>query len=416
MYIRRDLEGKISKYLNVPEIIAVTGARQVGKTTLLKHIQEKLDKSLFITFEDIVIRALFDNDIKSFITLYIKPYRYIFIDEFQYSKNGGQFLKLIYDTVNDKKIFISGSSILDLTIHAVKYLSGRIFSFVLYPLTFHEYLHYKDAGLYDLLCKAKNKKINPLIAEKIYAQLAEFILYGGYPRVAIAQDIEEKREVLRNILNIYLLRDIRDLVGLTDDYKMLNLMKALALQVGNVISYQELSTLTSQNFSDLRKNLNLLEKTYIISLVKPFYTNKRLEIVKNPKIYFYDTGLRNAVIDDFRKMDSRQDIGNLFESHIFEEFTKKNHTLKYWRTKSKAEVDFIVDDKIPVEVKSAPNKPTISKSLRSFVGKYNPSEAYVFNKNLFETIKINGSYIKFLYHFSDIAKEIITQTSVLHSL
>lgn len=404
MYIKRDLEGKISKYLDVPEIIAVTGARQVGKTTLLKHIQEKLDKSLFITFEDISIRALFDNDIKSFIALYIEPYRYIFIDEFQYSKNGGQFLKLIYDTVKGRKIFISGSSILDLTIHAVKYLSGRIFSFVLYPLTFQEYLHYKDASLYELFYKVKEEKLNPLVTEKIYAQLAEFILYGGYPRVAIAQDNEEKKEVLRNILNIYLLRDIRDLVGLTDDYKMLSLMKALALQVGNVISYQELSTLTTQNFSDLRKNLNLLEKTYIISLVKPYYTNKRLEIVKNPKIYFYDTGLRNAVIDDFRKMDSRQDIGNLFESHIFTEFTKQNHSLKYWRTKSKAEVDFVVDDKIPAEVKSAPGKMTISKSLRSFIVKYHPAEAYIFNKNLFETIKINGTNIRFLYHFSDVEK------------
>ena len=402
MYIRRDLEGKISKYLDVPEIIAVTGARQVGKTTLLKHMQEKIDKSLFITFEDISIRSLFDNDIKSFIALYIEPYRYIFIDEFQYSKNGGQLLKLIYDTVKDKKIFISGSSILDLTIHAVKYLSGRIFSFVLYPLTFEEYLHHKDDGLYDLLPKAGDKRINPLIAEKLYAQLEDFITYGGYPRVALAKDNEEKREVLRNILNIYLLRDIRDLIGLTDDYKMLSLMKALALQVGNVISYQELSTLTAQNFSDLRKNLNLLEKTYIISLVKPYYTNKRLEIVKNPKVYFYDTGLRNAVIDDFRRMDSRQDMGSLFEGHIFTEFTKKNCNLKYWRTKSKAEVDFIVDNKIPAEVKSAADKLTISKSLRSFVGKYNPSEAYVFNKNLFETIKINGTNIKFLYHFSDI--------------
>lgn len=402
MYIKRDLEGKIRKYLDAPEIIAVTGARQVGKTTLLKHIQEELDKSIFITFEDISIRALFDTDIKAFIALYIEPYKNIFIDEFQYSKNGGPFLKLIYDTVKDRKIFISGSSILDLTINAVNHLSGRIFSFILYPLTFQEYLHYKDTDLYEYSNGTKDEKLNPLVTERIYAHLAEFILYGGYPRVAIAKDNEEKREVLRNILNIYLLRDIRDIIGLTDDYKMLSLMKALSLQAGNVISYQELSTVTAQNFSDLRKNLNLLEKTYIISLLKPYYTNKRIEIIKNPKVYFYDTGMRNAVIDDFRKMDLRQDAGNLFENHIFTEFTKKNYTLKYWRTKSKAEVDFIINDKIPVEVKSAPGKMAISKSLRSFIGKYHPAEAYIFNKNLFETIKINDTNIRFLYHFSTV--------------
>ena len=109
MYIKRDLEGKIKKYLSSPEIIAVVGARQTGKTTLLKHIQQDMEKSQFITFEDVQIRALFDNDIKAFIGLYVNPYKYIFIDEFQYAKDGGRSLKLIYDTVKEKKIFISGS-------------------------------------------------------------------------------------------------------------------------------------------------------------------------------------------------------------------------------------------------------------------------------------------------------------------
>lgn len=405
MYIRRDLEGKIKKYLDVPEIIAVTGARQVGKTTLLKHIQEETDRSIFITFEDISIRALFDHDINAFIALYIEPYRYIFIDEFQYSKNGGQFLKRIYDTVKDRKIFISGSSILDLTIHTVKYLSGRIFSFILYPLTFQEYLNFKDADLHKYCYgKAKNEKLNDVILEKTYTHLEDFIMYGGYPRVAVAQDNEEKKEVLKNIVNIYLLKDIRDIVGLVDDYKMLSLMKALALQTGSVISFQELATLTHQTFSDLKKNLNILEKTYILHLVRPYYTNKRLEIVKNHKVYFYDTGLRNAVIDDFRKMDSRQDKGNLYEGHIFSELIKKNHDVKYWRTKSKAEVDFIIEDRTPVEVKSAPGKAVIGKSLRSFIAKYHPAEAYICNKSLFDMIKINDTTIKYLYHFSFIAE------------
>jgi len=405
MYIRRDLEGKIKKYLDVPEIIAVTGARQVGKTTLLKRIQEETGGSVFITFEDISIRALFDNDIKAFIALYIEPYRYIFIDEFQYSKNGGQFLKLIYDTVKDRKILISGSSVLDLTINTVKYLSGRIFSFILYPLTFQEYLNYKDADLYEYCFgKAKHEKVHDVIIENIYTHLEEFIMYGGYPRVAVAQDNEEKREVLKNIINIYLLRDIRDIIGLADDYKMLSLMKALALQTGSVISFQELATLTHQTFSNLKKNLNLLEKTYILSLLRPYYTNKRLEIVKNPKIYFYDTGLRNAVIDDFRRMDSRQDKGALYEGHIFTELIKKNHDVKYWRTKSKAEVDFIIEDRTPVEVKSASGKAVIGKSLRSFIGKYHPAEAYIFNKNLFDVIKINNTNIRYRYHFSSITE------------
>ena len=114
MYVERDLASKIKQYLSAPEIIAVVGARQAGKTTLLKHLQAGIQDSSFLTFEDIEIRELFDLDIKSFIDLYIKPSRVIFIDEFQYSKRGGPGLKFIYDTVPDRKLIISGSSSLDL--------------------------------------------------------------------------------------------------------------------------------------------------------------------------------------------------------------------------------------------------------------------------------------------------------------
>jgi predicted AAA+ superfamily ATPase len=166
-------------------------------------------------------------------------------------------------------------------------------------LSFDEYLAFKNQELHSYLSEKKeNAKFSAAMLEKLYAYLEEYIVYGGYPRVLLSLDHEEKKDVLRNILNVYLLRDVRDLMGLGDDYKMISLMKALSLQTGNVISYQELSQITSLNFSSLKKNLNLLEKTYIIGLPKPFFTNKRIELVKNPKVYFYDTGLRNAVIDD----------------------------------------------------------------------------------------------------------------------
>ena len=150
----------------------------------------------------------------------------------------------------------------------------------------------------------------------------------------------------------------------------------------------------------LKRSLSLIEKTYIIALLRPFFTNKRIELVKNPKVYFYDTGLRNAVIDDFKKMDARQDSGSLYENFIFTEFTKKNFNVKYWRTKSKAEVDFIINDKIPVEVKSNLNRLTIGKPLLSFIEKYKPEEAFIFNRNIVEKIKVNNTKVRFLYHFS----------------
>jgi len=405
MYIKRELEKTIRKYLTVPEIIAVVGARQVGKTTLLRHIQEEIKDSTFITLEDIEIRSLFDRDIKSFIELYVKPFHYIFIDEFQHAKHGGQSLKYIYDTLKNKKIIISGSSILDLTVKTVKHLAGRIFSFTLYPLSFKEYLGYKDQNLSKYYQQSISKKLDTVIVEKFGFLLREFIIYGGYPRVVIASDEEEKQD----IFNIYLLRDVRDILGLADDYTILNLVRALSLQIGNVISYEELSTITQQGRSAIKKYLNLLEKTYIINLLRPYFTNRRTELVKNPKVYFYDSGLRNAVINDFKKMDLRQDKGVLYENLIFSELIKNNFSLKYWRTKSKAEVDFIVNDKIPVEVKSALSKPAITKSLYSFVDKYHSEKAFIFNENIFELVKVNDTGVQFQYLFSAFQPEVTYQ-------
>lgn len=399
MYIKRELEHTIKKYISVPEIIAIVGARQVGKTTLLKQIQENIKNSSFITFEDIEIRSLFDRDIKSFIEFYIKPFDFIFIDEFQYAEKGGQSLKYIYDTVKNKKIFISGSSILDLTVTTVKYLVGRIFSFTLYPLTFEEYISYKDQTLYQYYRNHIGKRLDEIIAQKLTALLHEFIIYGGYPRVAIAKSNQEKKDILKNIFNIYLLKDARDMVGLIDDYKMLNLIKALSLQIGNMISYEELSTMSSHKVPELKKYLNLLEKTYVIHLLKPFFTNKRLELVKNPKVFFYDSGLRNSIINDYKEIDLRQDKGALYENFVFSELVKKGLTLKYWRTKAKAEVDFVVEDKVPVEVKSLLSKPITGRSLFSFIEKYRPEEAYVFNRSLLKSIKVNKTLVHFLYHF-----------------
>ncbi|OIN97784.1 hypothetical protein AUJ66_02180 [Candidatus Desantisbacteria bacterium CG1_02_38_46] len=401
MYIKRNLEEIINKYIETPEIIAIVGARQTGKTTLLKHVQENIKNSTFITFEDVKIRTLFDRDIDAFIELHINPYQHIFIDEFQYARKGGQSLKFIYDTTHNKKIFISGSSVLELTVNAVKYLAGRIFSFNLYPFGFQEYLSYKNPHLYEYYKKIEqDKKLDNVLIEKFYSLLEDFIIYGGYPRVVIAKGTEEKKEVLKNILNVYLLKDVKDSFRLADDYKIFNLIKSLSLQTGNVISYNELSSTTQQSFSLLKRSLSLIEKTYIIALLRPFFTNKRIELVKNPKVYFYDTGLRNAVIDDFKKMDARQDSGSLYENFIFTEFTKKNFNVKYWRTKSKAEVDFIINDKIPVEVKSNLNRLTIGKPLLSFIEKYKPEEAFIFNRNIVEKIKVNNTKVRFLYHFS----------------
>jgi predicted AAA+ superfamily ATPase len=168
------------------------------------------------------------------------------------------------------------------------------------------------------------------------------------------------------------------------------------------VSYHELSTLLQQNARLVKKFLNLFEKTYILRLVRPFYSNKRTELVKNPKIYFVDTGLRNSITNDFRRLRERPDRGALIENYHYSEFLKADREAKYWRTKSNAEVDFVVDDRYPVEVKSTLARAMAGKSLRSYIGKYAPEKAFVFNDNLFDDLKIGETPVSFLYHFAEL--------------
>lgn len=398
MYIKRDLEDKILKYINTPEIIAVIGPRQCGKTTLLSHIFKKLGEGEFVSFEDQKILNMFEKNIDDFIEIYVKNKKYLFIDEFQYSKNGGKKLKYIYD-LHKIKIFISGSSAIDLTINALKFLVGRIFIFNLYPLDFEEFLNYKDTKYAGILGESRKKfaSLSPFtIGEDTHNILLkyyeEFILFGGYPRVVIAESKEEKIEVLKNIYNTYFLREVRDILGLIDDYKLSKLLKSLAFQIGNLIEYKELSVLSEYAYPTLKKYLNFLEKTFICSFIKPYFTNKRVEIVKNPKVYFFDTGIRNFIINDFRGFDDRPDTGALLENGVFQQLLKKDYKINYWRTKKQHEIDFIVfpsDQKeLALEVKNRLTK-TSSPSLNNFK-KMHPDIRTVFiYKNIDPSININ---------------------------
>jgi len=395
MYYKRDLEEKIEHYLESSEIIAIFGPRQVGKTTLLKEFYNRVENPIFLTFEDIELKILFEEDIKSFIALYIEPYEHIFIDEFQYAKMGGKHLKYIYDTT-DKKIFISGSSAMELSINAVKYLVGRIFVFNLYSFSFGEFLRVKDAKLHQLYTQA-NQNLSAPMTKKIYGYFEEYTTYGGYPRVILSQSSEEKKEVLKNLLSIYLLRDIKEIARIADETKMYKLLKALSLQIGNVVVYSELSKLIGVNAGQLKEYLTVFEKAFLTKTISPFFTNKQLEIVKNPEIFFFDMGLRNVIIKNFSALEDRVDKGAMLENFVFRELVERD--VKYYRTKNGAEVDFIIDDTIPIEVKSNLSSMKISKSYYYFLENYKPKVGYVLSFNQMGKKDFSGVEMKFLPHF-----------------
>ena len=413
MYIRRNLEKEIKPFLKRKEAIVITGPRQAGKTTLLKRLNSELksNKSVkFITFEKRGNLNLFQNDIEDFKDL-IQQYQVVIIDEFQYAQECGQKLKYLFDTT-DVKFIISGSSSLELTFQMGKYMVGRMLNFTLYPFSFREYLSAVDQELFTLLKKRIPNILSPglkssqalgsEINQRIEKSFAKYLVFGGYPAAVLAKSEATRQKILENLLDTYLLKDIKGLLQLATDSELLKLVKFLAAQIGNLVSFQELSNGTGLNHQALLKHLEILRQTYIVDLIRPFFTNKRTELTKNPKVYFIDLGLRNSSLTDFRPYHSlRDDLGRLVENYVFTALKRKTGSLtdlNFWRTKSKAEVDFVIkqnNEILPIEVKYNA-KPVIGKSFYSFIDKFSPSQGIILTKGYSGEREVKNCRVMFL--------------------
>ncbi len=252
------------------------------------------------------------------------------------------------------------------------------------------------------------KEISKAVSERINRFYEDFSIYGGYPAVVLSETNEEKIEVLKNIYNTYFLREIKEILQLQDDFKLSKLIKVLALRIGSTINHQELSLATGMDYKELLKKMNILEKTYICIESKPFFTNKKKEITKSPKIYFLDNGFRNIVIKNFQKLNNRVDKGQLNENFAASELIKKEVELKFWRTKSKAEVDFVIENKgevMPVEIKTKQQK--LSRSFQAFIKAYKPKKAFILQQiTADKTKKFEKTKVEFanLFEISKIAE------------
>lgn len=391
-YINRSLEPIIKNFMSRKEIIAILGPRQSGKTTLVNHVLKNYKNVNYVTFDDINKKTLFIENIDAFILQHIKPFDYVFIDEIQYVSGSGQKLKYIFDT-QKTKIIISGSSSTEISIKSLKFLVGRVFIFYLYPLSLEEFLKYKDSNLLETIEKSKSYLG---LHNSFNSLLDEYIKFGGYPSVVLAHNDEDKKIILKNIYNTFFLREIKEIFLIKEDYKLVKLLKALALQISNIIHYQELSMITDFSVKEIKEQISILVKTFVCQEAVNFHSNKRNELRKSPKIFFVDTGLRNAVIEDF---SIQTNAGVLKENLIAQEIIKKEISLKYWRTQSKAEVDFVIEKDgriIPVEVKNKLKNTVIGKSLFSFIEHYKPEKALVVSSDFEQKRKINKTEVLFL--------------------
>lgn len=427
-YFPRLLLEKLQKWIDRREIFAIKGPRQSGKTTILKILRDWLIKEkgvkpeniIFITFEDRDILEKFSLDPKSYLKSFIGERKnekfYFLIDEFHYLKNGGQTLKLLYDIFENVKFIITGSSSLELTGKTAKFLVGRVFSFELWQLSFEEFIKVKSSQLLNVY-KEKSELVKNFILEgknfpspkkdifgKDFQKLfEEYAIWGSYPEVIKTNDEETKTVILKNIYDTYITQDIIELLEITDYSRFKTLVALLSSQIGNLINYNNLAQDTQSYFKEIKGHLSILEETYIISLLKPFFTNKLSELKKNPKVYFIDIGLRNYILGNFQGLLFRPDLGQIVENVVFSQlkFNQKDlYLLKYWRTLGKAEVDFILEEKgeiIPLEVKySFFKSPKISRGFRSFISEYKPKRAIILTKNFWGEFKINSTLIKFI--------------------
>lgn len=368
----RTIENSIKEKINSGKAIVIVGARQVGKTTLLKEIL-KNKEYLFLDADDPTIRNLLSNPNTEQIRTFIGDYKYIFLDEAQRIQGIGLTLKIITDQFKDVQLFVSGSSSFDLGNELNEPLTGRKWEYEMFPISWEEY----------------ESKIGFIKSEQ---QLENRLLYGFYPEVINNQGKE--RETLKNLVNSYLYRDILAFSDIRRPEVLEKLLQALALQMGSEVNYNELSQLIGINKVTVQKYIEILEKGYIIFKLNSFSRNIRNEIKQNRKVYFYDNGIRNMIIGNFNQLDLRVDKGSLWENFLISERRKQNiykdtfSKMYFWRTKQQQEIDLVEESNgkiIGFEFKWN-NKKT--KFPQNFIDTYKADGLVVGRENFRDFIKI----------------------------
>lgn len=324
--IERLLYKTIENKLFVGKIIILTGARQVGKTTLLKQLLRQKEGVLWLNGDELQVQNLFANASADRLLSEFSNSKIVILDEAQRIENIGLRLKLIADSDSEVQVIATGSSAFELANKVNEPLTGRKWEYQMFPLSFGEMVEHHG--------KLKEMRMLP-----------RRIIYGYYPEV-VTNDGNEV-EILKLLTDAYLYKDILSWESVKHPDKLQTLLRALAYQVGSQVSYNELSQMCSMDSKTVERYINLLEQCYIIFRLPSFSRNLRHELKSSRKIYFYDNGIRNALIADYRAPEVRQDIGALWENFVVAERMKSNEYYNrwvnryFWRTKQQQEIDYL---------------------------------------------------------------------------
>ncbi len=370
--ILRDIKENIKKDLFKKKIILLFGARQVGKTTLVKEIAEemKLDYHWF-TGDEVDTRLLMGNATSTQLKALYGTKKLIIIDEAQRIENIGLTLKISIDFLPDVQIIATGSSAFELANKIKEPLTGRKYEYHLFPFSYHELCAYHG--------ELDEKRL-----------LENRLIYGSYPDVINASG-EEKRTLLE-ITDSYLCKDLFAYEHIKKTSLFQKLLSALALQIGNEVSYNELASLVGANKETVEKYIDLLEQTFVIFKLHAYSRNVRNELKKSKKIYFFDNGIRNAILNNFLPLGSRNDVGALWKNYLISERIKLLHyncinkNYYFWRTTQQQEIDYLEDANGMIdayEFKWSENKKY--KFPKTFLSHYNINETKVIHKSNYDT-------------------------------
>ncbi len=318
----------IEKNISPRRILVIYGPRRVGKTTLLERflVTQTGKKIYYSTGDDIELREIFRSQSKNKILDFARPYDIIALDEAQFIPSIGIGAKMMIDAFPQKNIILTGSSSLSISNEIGEPLTGRHFAMLLLPLAQPE----MEASRFEL-----------------GAALENFLIYGSYPEVLNEPDVTKKAKILSELVSSYLFKDALALEAVRSPDALLDVVKALAFQIGGEVSVNEIARLAKADVKTVNRYLDLLEKMFVIKKVRGFSRNLRNEISKKAKYYFLDNGIRNAVISQFNGLSLRDDIGQLWENFIFMEMQKKAviadkiESFYFWRTHSGQEIDII---------------------------------------------------------------------------
>jgi len=370
--IKRQLYELIKKRLFKGKVIIIIGARQVGKTTLLNMLMDEYnDDSLYLNCDEFDVREILRDATSTKLKAIFGDKKLILIDEAQKVENVGLTIKIIVDSFKQYQVIATSSASIGLTEQVSEPLTGRKYEFILFLISWKEYVNH--SGYLEANRDLENR-----------------LIYGMYPEVILKKG--EERETIKNITQSYLFKDVFTYKDLKKPEVLEKLVKALALQIGNLVSYNEISQLLKIDLETVQRYIDILEKSYIIFRLPSFQRNIRNELSKSRKVYFYDLGVRNAILNNFLPLNRRTDLRAMWENFLIVERMKNNFNSNisfnyyFWRTHQKQEIDYIEDRENELQAFEISFVPNSKKKIpRTFIDNYPDAKTSVIDKSNFNS-------------------------------